>query len=59
MKQISVSIRGSIRLGKLVDSNGYLQQVLISKDGGWYINRDDTSEVERILKKNRIKYKIK
>ena len=59
MKIISVGVFDIIKLNKLVDENEYLQKVLEFINGCWCINTDDTKEIERLLQKNRIKYKIK
>lgn len=42
----------------LMDSNEYLQKVLIPVSGEWVIETDDTREIERLLKSKRIKYSI-
>lgn len=45
---------------ELYDESEYLQSVLSINDGNcWYIETDDTSEIERLLKGRRIKYNIK
>ena len=59
MKIISVGVFDIIKLNKLVDENEYLQKVLEFINGCWYINTENTNEIERLLKKNIIKYKIK
>lgn len=42
----------------LMDSNEYLQKVLIPVSGEWVIETDDIREIERLLKSKRIKYSI-
>ena len=42
----------------LMDSNEYLQKVLIPVSGEWVIETDDTREIERLLKSKRIRYSI-
>ena len=59
MKIISVGVFDIIKLNKLVDENAYLQKVLEFINGYWRINIENTKEIERLLKKNIIKYKIK
>ena len=59
MKIISVGVFDIIKLNKLVDENEYLQKVLEFINGCWHINTENTKEIERLLKKNVIKYKIK
>lgn len=59
MKIISVGVFDIIKLNKLVDENEYLQKVLEFINGYWHINTENTNEIERLLKKNLIKYKIK
>ena len=59
MKIISVGVFDIIKLNKLVDENEYLQKVLEFINGCWHINTENTNEIERLLKKNIIKYKIK
>ena len=59
MKIISVGVFDIIKLNKLVDENEYLQKVLEFINGYWCINIENTKEIERLLKKNAIKYKIK
>lgn len=59
MKIISVGVFDIIKLNKLVDENAYLQKVLEFINGYWCINIENTKEIERLLKKNIIKYKIK
>ena len=59
MKIISVGVFDIIKLNKLVDENEYLQKVLEFINGRWHINTENTNEIERLLKKNIIKYKIK
>lgn len=42
----------------LMDSNEYLQKVLIPVSGEWVIETDDIREIERLLKSKRIRYSI-
>ena len=59
MKVISVGVFDIIKLNNLVNENEYLQKVLEFINGCWCINIENTKEIERLLKKNAIKYKIK
>lgn len=56
---LSVNMFDARKLENLIDNNEYLQRVLEFNNGRWYINTDEFSEIERLLNKNRIRYKIK
>lgn len=55
---LSINIFDIAKFTKLRDSNDYLLKVTEFMNGYWFINVDDTSEVERLLNKNIIRYKI-
>ena len=57
--KLTVGIFDIVKFDKLRDSNDYLLKALTPICGAWYIEVDDTSEIERLLDKNRIKYKIR
>ena len=57
--KLTVNLFDVIKLEELIDSNEYLNSVLTPIDGYWYIEADDACEIERLLKKNRIRFKIK
>lgn len=57
--KLSVNLFDAIKFEDLLDENEYLRKVLIFGNGYWYIQTEDTSEIERLLNKNRIRYKIK
>ena len=59
MKILSVNIFDIVKLSKLVDNNEYLESVLEFTDGYWHINSENTTEIEWLLNKNRIRLKIK
>ena len=56
---LSINIFDIAKFTKLRDSNDYLLKVTEFMNGYWFINVDDTSEVERLLNKNIIRHKIK
>lgn len=43
---------------ELLESNEYLQKVLVAVRGEWVIETEDTREIERLLNSNRIRYSI-
>lgn len=57
--KLSISIFDLVKFDKLRDENEYLRKFVVFINGYWYIETDDTREIERLLKSNRIKYSIK
>jgi len=57
--KLSINLFDANKFENLRDSNLYLKKVTEWVNGMWHINTDDTSEVERLLRKHRIRYKIK
>lgn len=56
--KLIVGIFDLVKFDKLRDSSEYLTKVVTPIRGSWHIEVDDTSEIERLLEKNRIKYNI-
>ena len=54
-----VGLLDLIKFDKLRDSNAYLQEVIRIGHGELIITTDDVSEIERLLIKNNIRYRIK
>lgn len=57
--KLRVNFFDIVKLTKLIDSNEYLEKVLTPSRGEWLIETEDTREIERLLKSNRIRYSIK
>lgn len=57
--KLSISLFDARKFEDLRDSNEYLRKVTSFANGMWYIDTDNTTEVERLLKKDRIRYSIK
>lgn len=57
--KLSISFFDIVKFDKLRDNNEYLKKVIVFANGYWYIETDDTREIERLLEKNSIKYSIK
>lgn len=57
--RLTIGIFDIVKFDKLRDSSEYLTEVLTPIRGSWHIEVDDTSEIERLLEKNRIKYNIR
>ena len=56
---LSINLFDANKFEDLRDSNGYIEKITEWVDGRWYINTDDTSELIRLLNKNKIRFKIK
>lgn len=56
---LSINLFDANKFENLRDSNGYIEKITEWVDGRWYINTDDTSELARLLNKNKIRFKIK
>lgn len=56
---LSINILDVIKFESLRDSNDYIESIISEGVNGYYIGVDNTFELERLLKKNRIRYKIK
>ncbi len=56
---ISINIFDLVKFEKLRDGNEYLKKTISFDNGKWLIDIDDTKDIECLLKKNRIRYKIK
>ena len=48
-----------VKFTRLYDENDYLNEVVEEINGRFVISVDDTKEIERLLKKNNIRFKIK
>lgn len=59
MNKLTIHLFDVLKFEKLRDNNEYLSNMLTPVNGLWYIETDDTREVERLLSKNRIRYNIK
>ena len=57
--KLSINLFDLVKFENLRDKNEYIERATEWIDGMWYININDTSEIERLLKKYRIRYKIK
>ena len=56
---ISINIFDLVKFEKLRDGNEYLKKTISFANGKWLIDIDDTKDIEWLLKKNSIRYKIK
>ena len=56
---ISINIFDLVKFEKLRDGNEYLKKTISFANGKWLIDIEDTKDIECLLKKNRIRYKIK
>ena len=56
---LSINLFDANKFEDLRDSNAYIKKITEWVDGRWYINTDDTSELIRLLNKNKIRFKIK
>lgn len=57
--KLSINLFDASKFENLRDCNEYLKKVTEFINGMWYINTNDTSEIERLLRKYRIRFKIK
>ena len=57
--KLSINLFDLGKFENLRDGNEYIERVTEWIDGMWHINIDDTSEIERLLTKYRIRYKVK
>ena len=60
--RLTVNVFSIVKLDTLIDSNELLKSTLKPDQyGGWHINatKEQLCEIERLLKKNGVKYKIK
>ena len=57
--KLSINLFDASKFENLRDCNEYLKGVTEFINGMWYINTNDTSEIERLLRKYRIRFKIK
>lgn len=56
--ELRINLIDVFKFERLFDDSEYLRKVLIPKDGCWIIETDETKEIERLLKKYRIRHKI-
>lgn len=56
---ISINIFDLVKFENLRDENEFLKKATSYNNGFWLIDIDDTKDIEWLLKKNRIRYKIK
>lgn len=57
--KLSINLFDLVKFENLRDGNEYLQKSISYANGVWVIDIDNTKDIERLLKKNRIRYKIK
>lgn len=57
--KLAINLFDLLKFEELRDSNEYLKKVTSYANGMWYIDTDNTKEIERLLNKNRIGYNIK
>ena len=57
--KLSINIFDLGKFDSLRESNEYLREITEFINGMWHIKGEDYGELERILIKNRIRYKIK
>ena len=55
---ISINIFDLVKFEKLRDGNEYLKKTISFANGKWLIDIDDTKDIEWLLIKNRLRYKI-
>ena len=56
---ISINIFDLVKFENLRDGNEFLKKATSYNNGIWFIDIDDTKDIEWLLIKNRIRYKIK
>lgn len=57
--KLTIGIFDIVKFDKLRDSNEYLSKALTPVRGAWHVEVNDTREIERLLNKASIKYKIR
>lgn len=57
--KLSINLFDLVKFENLRDGNEYLQKSISYANGVWVIDIDNTKDIEWLLKKNRIRYKIK
>ena len=57
--KLSINLFDLNKFENLRDENEYLQKTTSYANNMWFIDVNDTKDIEWLLKKNRIRYKIK
>ena len=57
--KLSINLFDLVKFENLRGGNEYLQKAISYANGVWFIDVDNTKDIEWLLKKNRIRYKIK
>lgn len=56
--KLSINLFDLVKFENLREENKYIERVTEWIDGMWHININDTSEIERLLIKYRIRYRV-
>ena len=56
--KLSINLLDLVKFENLRDENEYIERMTEWIDGMWCININDTSEIERLLIKYRVRYRI-
>ena len=56
--KLSINLFDLVKFENLRDGNEYIERVTEWIDGMWHININDISEIERLLIKYRIRYRV-
>ena len=56
--KLSINLFDLVKFENLRDENEYIERVTEWIDGMWHININDISEIERLLIKYRIRYRV-
>ena len=57
--KLSINLFDLVKFENLRDENEYLQKATSYANGMWFIDVNDTKNIKKKKKKNRIRYKIK
>ena len=57
--RLSINLFDLVKFENLRDENEFLKKATSYANGMWFIDVNDTKDIEWLLKKNRIRYKIK
>ena len=57
--KLSINLFDASKFENLRDCNEYLKKSISYANGVWFIDVNDTKDIEWLLKKNSIRYKIK
>ena len=57
--KLSINLFDLVKFENLRDENEFLKKATSYANGIWLIDINDTKDIEWLLKKNRIRYKIK